>query len=307
MVRTDMAVELREMNGAGQLTGVTSDETQLDGIHITRVHVLNKQGADSLGKPIGNYITIESPALADRDADTAKKTTQVMADELKKMLGNKRGLTLVVGLGNWNMTPDALGPKVIDRILVTRHIKEYAPEYFDERLGVVCAISPGVLGITGIETSELVRGAVEKIKPDRVICVDSLASRRSQRITTSLQLCDTGISPGAGVANRRSGLNQETLGVPVFAIGVPMVVDAKTLVYDVVTTIAKETGKVDQALSEQSVQEAINHALFEKLGDMIVTPKEIDMLVSDAADIVADGINMALHNMSPEEIGELLY
>ena len=303
MIRTDMALEARELAGSGALEGVRSDTSEQNGITVTRVEILNDRGAESLGKPVGRYVTLESPALADRDRQAAGRTAEVLAREIRAMLPDREGTTMVVGLGNARMTPDALGPKVVERIFVTRQIRDYAPRLFDPRMGVVAAISPGVLGVTGIETAELIRGAVERIRPARVICIDSLASRRAQRITTSFQLTDTGIHPGAGVRNRRGALNRETLGVDVLAVGVPMVVDAGTLIYD-----ALAEGQTRAAGEEKdSIEQVLERVLFDKFGAMVVTPKEIDLLVDDAAGVVAEALNAALHDLPRDQIDDFLY
>jgi len=163
-----------------------------------------------MGKPKGNYITLEAPGIKDRDPVFEESISEEMAQELKKILPlHKDSKVLVVGLGNWNITPDALGPKVVDRVMVTRHILELIPDQVDERVRSVCAIAPGVLGITGIETGEIIKGIVEKVKPDVVVAIDALASRRADRIGTTIQIADTGINPGSGIGNKRMELNEK--------------------------------------------------------------------------------------------------
>jgi len=215
-------------------------------------------------------------------------------------------LALIVGLGNWNVTPDALGPKVVENLLITRHLKELMPdEINDDEYSTVCAIAPGVLGITGIETSEIIESIVSKIKPDLVLAVDALAARSVSRLNTTIQIADTGIHPGSGVGNKRKGITQEVLGVPVIAIGVPTVVDAVTLTNDtmdmVIDTLIKVTNQGGQFynilkdLDRNEKQQLISEVLSDNLGSLIVTPKEVDRLVIDISEIIAGGINAALH------------
>ena len=212
---------------------------------------------------------------------------------------------MIVGLGNWNITPDALGPKVIDRVLVTRQYFVNYNKESDETVANVAAISPGVMGTTGIETMEIIKGVVEKIKPDLVIAVDALASRKMERISTTIQISDTGISPGSGIGNNRSTLDQETLGVPVIAIGIPTVVDAATIVNDTLDLIigsliteAKVGTEFYNLLSDISSEDKyalIQDVLQPSMANIIVTPTDIDLLIDDLSIIVANGLNMALH------------
>lgn len=292
-IRTDMALELRELHPE-QMEGVVSNTETEDGIEVTTIQITDQRGADAIGKPIGRYITIEAPSLSLRDNDTAKKVAQRLSRELIKLsdITKPNPMVLVVGLGNWNMTPDALGPKVIDRILVTRHIQKFLPQHFDPRLGLVCAVAPGVLGVTGMETAEVIRGIVDKVQPDLVIAIDSLASRRSQRISASVQLADTGITPGGGVGNTRAGITKETLGVPVIAIGVPTVVYASTIVRDALM----QTYSDEQRAQDETAK------LLAGAEDMVMTPKEIDTIIDDMAETLASGLNLALHRQAPPEL-----
>ena len=211
----------------------------------------------------------------------------------------------MVGLGNWNITADALGPKVIRSLMVTRHLKEYVPEEIDEGIRPVCAIAPGVLGITGIETGEIVRGLVEKIKPKLVIAIDALCSRKTERINTTIQIADTGITPGEGVGNKRRALNKETLGIPVVAIGVPTVVDAATIANDCIDLILhslknhageeKPLYKVLDTIEAEDKYSLIRGAIEPSLGNFIVAPKEVDTIIDDISKVIANGINISLH------------
>jgi len=212
---------------------------------------------------------------------------------------------LIVGLGNWNVTPDALGPKVVDRVLVTRQFFVAYKKDRDETVANVSAISPGVMGLTGIETGEIVKGIVEKTNPDLVIAIDSLASRKMNRVSTTIQISDTGINPGSGVGNKRIGLNEEYLGIPVIAIGVPTVVDAATMVNDTIDLIIdsmKEQAQVGtefysmlERVSNEEKYQLIKEVLEPYMPNVLVTPKEIDQLIDDLSIIIANGLNIALH------------
>ncbi len=218
-IRTDLAIEAREIFGKGEhsdIPGVRIDVEKMEDITITRVNVEEEVGARIMGKAKGNYITLEVPGLKDNDKDLQEAVSVALSKEIIKLIKlNDKSVILVVGLGNWNITPDALGPKVIGHLLVTRHIKEYIPDQIEEGVRSVCAIAPGVLGITGIETTEIIRGIVDRIKPDLVIAIDALASRKLERVNTTIQIADTGINPGSGVGNNRKQLSKETLGIPV--------------------------------------------------------------------------------------------
>lgn len=319
--RTDLAMEIREIlmaEAAEEIAGVSSEEYNFaDDISVTRVKIEDEAAARRMGKPMGSYITINAKDIPERDTEYAADVSKAVCDELKKLYPTleKGQCALVVGLGNWNMTPDSLGPKCINKILVTRHLIDMVPEKVDERVRSVCAIAPGVLGITGIETQEAIKGIVAKVKPNVVIAIDALACRRSERICSTVQISDTGISPGGGIGNKRKGLNQKTLGVPVIAIGVPMVVYASTLTMDVVEKLASDLRadsdpmlKQVATVSEDKLIEGTLKAAASTLGDMIVTPKDIDTLVTDSASIVAMGINLALHNnISAEEINQVVH
>jgi len=225
---------------------------------------------------------------------------------------------LVVGLGNWQVTPDALGPKVTEKIMITRHLKTIMPEIIDDSVRPVCSVEPGVLGITGIETAEIIKGVVEKIKPDLVICIDALAARRVERVNATIQIGDTGISPGAGVGNNRKQINEENLGVKVIAIGVPTVVDAVTITNDtidlVVDSLIKNSSngtefyKMLKSLDKNEKENLIKEVTASKNNtDMIVTPKDIDLIINSLSKIIANGINMALQpNMDMEEINKFM-
>ena len=290
-VRTDLAAEAREL--AGQtIPGVEStvDDSEKD-ITVTTVRVLSDAGAQVMGKPMGLYINIDAAELKNRDPEYVERVSRRMAQELKKMLPDigRDGTVLVVGLGNWNITPDALGPRVVQKLMVTRHLIQLIPDQVDERVRSVCAMAPGVLGITGIETGEIILGVVEKIKPNAMVAIDALASRSTARLGTTIQITDSGICPGSGVGNNRMQLNAQTLGLPVISIGVPLVVYAGTIARDVIELL-------DGVTAGDQAEVMIRKVVSEHLGDLIVTPKEIDAIVDDVARLVALGINLSVHN-----------
>ena len=310
--RTDLAIEAREMymeNGVidEAIKGVEAEEESFDfGINVSRVMITDENGEKALGKPVGRYITVELPENGQVGQETYEEACRVCAKELSALLGERiHGTALVVGLGNRNITADAVGPKCVDSVLVTRHLLEYMPEEIDKRLKSVCAVSPGVLGITGIETGEMVKGLVEKVKPSVVIAVDALCSRRMERVNSTIQMSNAGITPGAGIGNKRMAIDKKTLGVPVIAVGVPTVIDAATIAGDTIDILlddlrenARESEPLYKMLSIVANEDKyvlIKQVLQEGYGDFVVTPKEVDTLVKRVADIIANGINIALH------------
>ncbi len=321
-VRTDLAIEAREFysrqENRNDIPGVEVDILKQEDITVTRVKVVEDVGARIIGKPKGNYITIEVPKLRDNDKDLQENVTRSLAEEIIRLVSLKDdSVILVVGLGNWNVTPDALGPRVVEHLLVTRHIIEYVPDQVDEGVRSVCAIAPGVLGITGIETSEIIRGIVEKVKPDLVIAIDALASRKMERISTTIQLADTGINPGSGVGNNRKELSEESMGVPVIAIGVPTVVDAATMANDTIDMLvdslvsqSRKEGEFYNMLKNMNrdeKQRLINEVLAPYIGNLMVTPKEIDRLIEDISVVIADGLNIALHpSIEMDDVGRFI-
>jgi spore protease len=308
-IRTDLALEAREMAQEQKkidIPGVKVENVELEGINVTRVEVVSELGEAHIGKPVGNYITLEVPGIKDRDPEYEEKVKQQLAVEIRRLVNlDDKSVILVVGLGNWNITPDAVGPKVVDRILVTRHIFEFVPDQVDDRMRSICAVAPGVLGITGIETGEIVKGIVDRVGPDLVIAIDALASRKTERIGTTIQVADTGINPGSGIGNKRMGLTKETLGVPTLAIGIPTVVYAHTIGRDALEMLIKEFAdqvspgsefyKMLKTMDEQHLDTLVNQVLSQGLGDLVVTPKEVDILIDDVVEIIADGINLSVH------------
>jgi len=311
-VRTDLALEAREV-AARQLgdaiPGVETETVSQDGITITRIRVLDERGSRAIGKQVGHYVTLEVPGLRRKDAVLQEKVSRAFAAEFEAFLAAigtaPDAKVLIVGLGNWNVTPDALGPIVVENVLVTRHYFELMPERVSPGYRQVSAVAPGVLGITGIETSEIVQGIVEKSKPDLVICIDALASRSIDRLNTTIQIADTGIHPGSGIGNKRKGLSRETLGVPTVAVGVPTVVYASTIVNNsiemIMEHVRKQTNRTREifgmmeTLQENERLEFVREVLGPLGQDMLVTAKEIDEFIEDVANIISSGLNMALH------------
>lgn len=314
--RTDLALERRDLykranNLDKEIEGIrTEEEENGPRIRTSRVKVLDKNGAEAIGKPVGSYITIDIQKLKVATEEDIQESAEVLAKELRVLLGehaNPKDEILVVGLGNQYVTPDALGPKVINEIDVTRHILTYMPQVLSNETRPVSAISPGVLGTTGIETLEILKGIVDNIHPKMLIVIDALASRSIERISSTIQLADTGITPGAGVGNTRKELSQSTLGIPVIALGIPTVVELATLISDGIDIFIdrlqekSESNEYLNKLQQEDKYEEVKEAL--KVGEynMIVTPKEIDDLIENMKDIVARGINMATQ---PENINE---
>lgn len=307
-IRTDLAVEAREMcskDSKGNIEGVEFNEYFENDIKITTVKVINETGEKAMGKQIGEYTTLDFPELTQYDADAMDELSRALAKNLQAVLKtDDNTTTLVVGLGNWNITPDALGPKVVSKLMVTRHLKELVPDSIDEGIRAVCAIAPGVLGLTGMETGEIIKGVVDKIKPNLIICIDALASRKMSRVNSTIQIGNTGISPGSGVGNSRMELSLKSMGIPVIAIGVPTVVDAATMANDtidlVIDFMIKEasTGskfysmlkEIDKNEKEQLIKEILNPFA----GNIVVTPKDVDTVIDSLSKIIANGINIAL-------------
>jgi spore protease len=349
-IRTDLALEAHQMaveeqEDGSEIDGVLLDETEEDGIRVTKVHIETEEGGKTIGKHPGRYLTIEAQGLRRKDTEFQNKVTTLLANQFHQFL-EEAGIDvdakcLVVGLGNWNVTPDALGPIVCENVMVTNHLFELAPENVEEGFRSVSAVSPGVLGLTGLETSEIVKGVISQTKPDFVIAIDALASRSIERVNTTIQISDTGINPGSGIGNKRKAISKEALGVPVIAVGVPTVVDAVSIVSDSIDFVLGHLGKEmkDQregknarralapgargfnlgeperfnpehipdlegrktimglvgSLEDQEKRQLIYEVLQPLGHQLIVTPKEVDTFVEDMGNIIANGLNAALH------------
>ena len=309
-VRTDLALEASEMCEKSQegssIPGVKIETKELENCIVTKVEVIDEQGSEIMNKDIGKYITLESNLMKFDDDESREEMISYLKDELVDIFGqdeNKK--TLVIGLGNRNITSDALGPKSVSKTLVTRHLfKNYNKDY-DDDFTEVSALSPGVMGVTGIETSEIVKSLVEKVKPDRVVALDALASRKMERVNSTIQISTAGISPGGGVGNTRKSLTKETLGVDVIAIGVPTVVDAATLTIDVLDMAidnliaqSEETESFYEMLKKLKEEEKY-HLIKDSLDpydkNLIVTPKDIDDTIENLSIIISEGLNRSLH------------
>ena len=302
-IRTDLAVEERERFTERniEITGVKlAEHVDKDNkVKITKVEILNENGAKAMGRSIGSYVTIEA-----KDMEASENISCVLSRELRNMLMIRQEKkldkmsVLVVGLGNRDVTPDSLGPSVITKLDVSRHI--YMLKNNKDKSYGVSAVIPGVMAQSGMESAEMVSGIVKQINPDVVIAIDALAARNTRRLNTTIQLSDTGIHPGSGVGNHRQGLNKETLGVPVIAIGIPTVVDAATIVSDAMDALigvlssTKGGDSISESLknfSEREKYQLIKELLEPQIGAMFVTPKDIDEDIEIMANIVANGIN----------------
>lgn len=278
-LRTDLAVEAREIAGE-HIAGTEFKTYSENGLEISRLTVKNQKAKQALGKDIGTYITIELPSLTDNFTETDERLVTI-GEEIRRLLP-VNGLVLVAGLGNTEITPDSLGPKASLRVLATRHITgEIARSTGLDKLRPVAVMQTGVTGQTGIETGEYISSVVKRIKPTAVVAIDALASRRLERLGCTLQISDTGISPGAGVGNHRTKISKETIGVPVIAIGVPTVVDVRTLANDLL-------GKDFDASTQNQISPNGRR--------MVVIPREIDLLTERASRLIAFALNGALQN-----------
>lgn len=299
-IRTDLAIENREVYRKAEkledeIPGVETNVEQVsDDFKITEVKILSEDGAKALDKPVGSYYTLEADNLTLGIESLNEQVESKMMEILKKLMKLEVSDTvLIVGLGNEDVTPDSIGPKVVSKIDITSHLIKYVPEYIKEGTRAVSAIVPGVLGTTGIETSDIIKAIAEKVQPDKIIVIDALAARNIKRIKNTIQISDTGIAPGSGVGNNRQRINEELLGIPVIAVGVPTVVDSKTIVSDVIEGIIEK----DNVAQNQKKQyyDFIENMLPGIENNSMVTPNEIDEVVENISTILANGINMALN------------
>lgn len=286
-VRTDLALEAREsFEEDVEIRGVKV-ETETDEereICTTVVKIETENGARAMGKPIGTYITLEAPNMSSEDEEYHREVSMALAVQLGHLLELKEANILVVGLGNRDVTPDALGPDVVGNLHITRHlVREYGKSYVSGSGGIISAIVPGVMAQTGMETLEIIKGVVAQTHPDAVIVVDALAARSTRRLNRTIQITDTGINPGSGVGNNRSGINAEVLGVPVIAIGVPTVVDAATIISD----------SIEQMLEADECRQKLREKMAANLNTMFVTPKDIDETIKRVSFTISEGLNIA--------------
>lgn len=297
-VRTDLALEARESitEADSALHGVKVEEEydKETDIKVTRVEIITKNGARAMGKPMGTYVTIEAPGMLEPDEGFHREISEVISKQLQQIIPNagEEQEILVVGLGNRDVTADALGPHVVDNLYVTRHIvKEYGKAaYSNEKINVVSSIEPGVMGKTGMEAAEIIKGVVEQTSPKVMIVIDALAARSTKRLNRTIQITNTGIHPGSGVGNNRNALTRESMGIPVIAIGVPTVVDAATIVGDALEKIVLEE-------SDAEIHRYLENGrnTMTELHNMYVTSKDIDAVIKRVGYTVSEGINMALN------------
>ena len=278
--RTDLALEARESfeEDGVEIRGVAIEESYDEerDIRVTRVCIETENGARAMGKPVGTYLTLEAPRLSDPDDGYHREVSRQLAEELKQLLGTEEEKSvLVVGLGNREVTPDALGPEAVNNLMITRHVvREYGKAALGkEKVHLVSGIVPGVMAQTGMETFEIIKGIIDETKPDVVVAIDALAARSTKRLNRTIQLSDAGIHPGSGVGNHRNSLTRESLGIPIVAIGVPTVVDAATIIYDA-------TGD--------------RNAISPGLNGMFVTPKDIDETIKRLSFTISEALNIAL-------------
>lgn len=317
-IRTDLALEEQERFSEDQIqvNGIEVREfyDEEKDISITKVFVKTEKGAKKIGKPVGTYVTIEAPNLSVPDDGYHAEVSVVVADTVRGLMhdGVRKKSVLVVGIGNRVVTPDALGPHVADNLKISRHIiREYGRYAMDcDDAPSVSAIVPGVMAQTGMETTEILKGIVNETKPDLIIAIDALAARNTKRLSRTIQITDTGISPGSGVGNHRNGLNEESLGVPVIAIGVPTVVDAATIVNDSMEQLVAAmensealdgVGKVLRSYNATEKFELIKELISPNLNGMFVTPKDIDETIKRISFTISEGLNQLFHPDHEEE------
>lgn len=300
-IHTDLALEDKERFESDnvEISGVEVEEIYKEDkeIQITTVRILTENGAKAMRKPVGTYITIEAPNMTAPDEAYQMEIAQELADYLEEILDleQKEYTVLVVGLGNREVTPDALGPLVVEELFITRHLVKEFGKYVlkNHTLNMVSAIAPGVMAQTGMETLEIVKGIVNEVKPDFVVAIDALAARNTKRLNRTIQIADTGINPGSGVGNHRNGITKETVGVPVIAIGVPTVVDAATIVRDTMEHVVSELEiKTDELILEQWIAPHL-HGMF-------VTPKDIDETIARIGITISEALNLLFQNNSKE-------
>ncbi len=306
-MRTDLAREAREQ--LPDLPGVAENSWERGSVRVTSIEIETEEAAKALEKPRGVYISLDAPGIAAREpksfADASKALAEALAAQLSFLAPGDE--VLVLGLGNRQVTPDSLGPRVVEKLFVTRHIRRHAPELAPAGMRPVAAMAPGVLGVTGFETLEVVRGLTACVAPKALICIDALASQRAARINTTIQLGNRGILPGGGVGNHRQGITPETVGLPVIAVGVPTVVYASTIASETLAAINEKSGEKNRnAEAEEALDALVRETVRARFGDMIVTPKDIDLMIGDAAGILAEGVNRMLHGAAYDEIATLL-
>lgn len=301
--RTDLALESHQLNAKnGPIDGVALTKRSFFEYGITEVTVSSKNGADALGKPMGKYITLDIGNIWQKDSHAFSRAASALSAEVSALLpknAQKDGI-LVAGLGNSSITPDSVGPNAVKSIIVTRHLKKQERAvYSSAGFGNVAAIAPGVLGQTGVESAEVIKSVCRSISPAAVVVIDALASRRLSRLATTVQLSDTGITPGSGVSNHRRELSKTTLGVPVISLGVPTVVDAATCAHD----LLEEALKTEQRRFPEEVLEKI---LGGNGKSLFISPRDMDVIARSVSRLIALSLNHAFHALSVSELNELM-
>ncbi len=307
-VRTDLALEARESYEEDDVrirgVKILEEEDPEKEIYTTVVKIETENGAKAMGKPVGTYITLEAPNLSDADEGYHREVSEEVAKRLLQLMGDTRKSVLIVGLGNREVTPDALGPNVVNNLQITRHIiREFGRASLESGMETsVSAIVPGVMAQTGMETLEIIQGVVKETRPELVVVIDALAARSTKRLNRTIQITDTGINPGSGVGNHRQGISREILGIPVIAIGVPTVVDAATIVNDTMENLVeamdatkemRQLGGVMGTLDKAEKYEMIRELISPHLNTMFVTPKDIDDTVKRLSYTISEGLNLA--------------
>lgn len=303
-VFTDMALEARNIvrgDAKEEIPGVRVNESEVGGVAVTEVEIVEESAEKLMGKPRGHYVTLDVPTFKDRDPDLKRELMESLTGQLKSLIPQEVSQSvLVVGLGNWNATPDALGPRVIERLLVTRHLSQVVHDDIKDRMRPVAAVAPGVLGTTGIETLDIIRGIVKETAPDIVVAIDALAARNLNRLLGSVQIADTGIHPGSGVGNRREGLTEDSVGVPVIAIGVCTVVQSISIAQEAVHMLAEQLADdmtfydILKQMAPSEQRGLVDEVLGSRFSGLMVTPKEIDVLIDDMAEVLSEALNRAL-------------
>jgi len=307
-LNVDLAVEARDLvrgTANKEIQGVEEKVEQLEQVKVTTITIKDEKAAQTMGRPIGTYVTIESPPLKINDPYVKEEIIQAMSKSMPILLNNALNPTdvvLLVGLGNWRATADSLGPKFIEYSPITRHYHQYAPEALVEGMRPTCGIAPGVLGVTGLETYDVVKGVVDKVKPAVLVVVDALAAQNVERIGTTIQMGNTGIQPGGGIGNARHALNQQELGIPVIAIGCPTIVNAAVITNEAIKQFCSSSGAT---FNDVTATNAIKDILSYFGGSLTVTPKEIDDIIENSSRIIAMGVATSLFPGISEEQLEL--
>jgi spore protease len=299
MWRTDLALEVRESfpEDNEEIQGVIlkKERREAGKIELTRLEIKDEKGEETMGKPKGTYLTVETDYLCEKDEDCQRSVVKLLCEYLEELSGGLQGKkTLIAGLGNRQMTPDALGPYVVDRLFATRHLFCTFGKSFGEKFELenVSAIAPGVMAQTGMESGEILKGIIEETKPDLLIAIDALAARNTRRVNRTIQLTDTGICPGAGIGNNRKILNKESLGLPVLGLGVPTVVDVATIVEDRMSEALGNRGYDDR-----EIQSFLHELNYSGMGSFFVTPKTIDEEVRQISNTISEALNACFSHM----------